>query len=81
MSMFVRYINWLPLALPELGDLACNPGMCPDRESNQQTLGLWYDSQHTEPHQSGLHWKILKVLRREVTKLHLGRFFGLPCMK
>ena len=22
---------WLPLELPMLGNLACNPGMCPDR--------------------------------------------------
>ena len=29
-----RNINvWLPLASPT-GDLACNPGMCPDWESN-----------------------------------------------
>ena len=30
-----RNINvWLPLAYPPTGDLACNTGMCPDRESN-----------------------------------------------
>ena len=26
---------WLPLGMPPTGDLACNPGMCPDWESNQ----------------------------------------------
>ena len=34
------------------GDLACNPGMCPDWESNWQPFGLQYDAQPTEPHQS-----------------------------
>ena len=30
-----RNINvWLPLARPPLGDLTCNPSMCPDWESN-----------------------------------------------
>ena len=24
---------------PPTGDLACNPGMCPDQESNQQPFG------------------------------------------
>ena len=34
-----RNINvWLPLARPPLG-LACNPGMCPDWESNQRPFG------------------------------------------
>ena len=33
-------------------DLACNPGMCPDWESNQWHFGLQNDAQPTEPHQS-----------------------------
>ena len=33
-------------------DLACNPGMFPDQESNHQCFGLWGDPQPTEPHQS-----------------------------
>ena len=36
-----------------IGGQACNPGMCPEQESNQQPLGLWDDTQPTEPHQSG----------------------------
>ena len=36
------------------GDLACNPGMCPDWESNWWRLGLGYDTHPTEPRQSGL---------------------------
>ena len=35
---------------PPIGDLACNPGMCPDWESNQQPLGLQAGTQSTEPH-------------------------------
>ena len=26
--------------VPPTGDLACNPGMCPDWESNQRLFGL-----------------------------------------
>ena len=31
---------WLPLAHPPTGDLACNPGLCPDWESNWQPFGF-----------------------------------------
>ena len=31
------------------GDLACNPGMCPDWGSNWQSLGLQTHTQSTEP--------------------------------
>ena len=41
-----------PCAPPTV-DLACNPGMCPDWESNQQPSGLQAGAQFTEPHQSG----------------------------
>ena len=35
-----RNINmWLPLTCPPSGDLACNPGMCPDWELNWQPFG------------------------------------------
>ena len=35
-----RNINvWLPLTRPPTGDLARNPGMCPDWESNWQAFG------------------------------------------
>ena len=36
------------------GDLAHNPGMCPDWESNQQPFGSQSGAQSTEPHQPGL---------------------------
>ena len=34
-------------------DLACNPGMCPDWESNWQPFGLQAGAQTTEMHQPG----------------------------
>ena len=33
---------------PPTGDLACNPGMCPDWESNQQLFGFQAYTQSTE---------------------------------
>ena len=50
-----RNINvWLPLTCPVLGpDLAHNPGVCPDWESNQRPFGLQAGTQSTEPHQPG----------------------------
>ena len=36
------------------GDLACNPGMCPDWESNQQPFSSQASVQSTDPHQPGL---------------------------
>ena len=40
---------------PHTGDLACNPGMCPDWESNRQPLGLQAHAQSTEQYQPGLN--------------------------
>ena len=39
---------------PPTGDLACNPSMCPDWESNRQPLALQAGTQSTELHQPGL---------------------------
>ena len=36
-------------------DLTCNPGMCPDWESNQRPFGTQAGTQSTEPHQPGLN--------------------------
>ena len=47
--MYEINIDWLPLAHPPADDLAHNPGMCPDQESNQQPFGLQDDAQTTEP--------------------------------
>ena len=38
---------------PPAGDLACNPGVCPDQKSNWQLYGLQDNTQLTEPRQSG----------------------------
>ena len=39
--------------VPRTGDLAHNPGMGPDWESNQQPFGSQTGMQSTEPHQPG----------------------------
>ena len=39
---------------PPTGDLAHNPGVCPDWELNQQPFGSQARAQSTEPHQPGL---------------------------
>ena len=46
-------IDWLPLARPQTGDLASNPGMYPDRKLNQRPFSLQAGAQSTEPHQPG----------------------------
>ena len=38
---------------PPTGDLAHNPGMCPDLELNWRPFGLQTGTQSTEPHQPG----------------------------
>ena len=39
--------------IPLTGDLACNPGMCPDWESNLCPFGSQAHAQSTELHQPG----------------------------
>ena len=39
---------------PPTGDLAHNPGMCPDWESNRRPFGVQASTQSTEPPQLGL---------------------------
>ena len=39
---------------PPLGDLTCNPGLCPDWELNQQAFDAQAGTQSIEPHQLGL---------------------------
>ena len=39
---------------PPTGDMAHNPGMCPDWELNLQPFGSQAGAQSTEPHQPGL---------------------------
>ena len=45
---------------PPTGDLACNPGMCPDWESNQWLFGSQAGTQPTEPHQPGQSLQLFK---------------------
>ena len=40
--------------VPPTGEPGCNPGMCPDWDSNQWPFGLQAGTQSTEPHQPGL---------------------------
>ena len=40
---------------PPTGDLAHNPGMCPDWESNPRPFGSQAGTPSTEPHQPGLY--------------------------
>ena len=47
--------------VPPTGSLACNPGMYPDQESNQQPLNSQAKTQSTEPHQPGLSMVIINV--------------------
>ena len=50
----LREIHWSVAShMPSTGDLACNPGMCPDWESNQWPFGSQTGTQSTEPHQPG----------------------------
>ena len=41
-------------SVPPTGDLACNPGMCPDWKLNQRPFALQAGAQSTELHQPGL---------------------------
>ena len=50
-SVSERYL--LPLIRPTTRDLACNSGMCPDWESNQQPFSSQAGTQSIKPHQPG----------------------------
>ena len=39
--------------VPPIGDLAHNPGICPDWELNQRPFGSQASTQSAEPHQPG----------------------------
>ena len=60
--------------VPPSGDLARNPGMCPDWELDQRPFGSQASTKSTEPHQVGLTrflkipqkqegWRYLRILR------------------
>lgn len=51
-SMWEKKTGRLFLVCTTTADQTCNPGICPDRESNQWPFALW-DNAKTEPHWSG----------------------------
>ena len=55
--------------VPPIGDMAHNPGMCPDWESNQQPFGSQAGTQSTEPHQPGLNFTLLYVNEGDTVRL------------
>ena len=54
---------------PPTGDLAHNPGMCPDWESNSRPFGSQASSQTTEPHQPGLSNFWMNVIHFSIGKI------------
>ena len=67
--------------MPPTGDLAHNPGMCPDWESNQRPFGSQASTQSTEPHQPGYNTYIFiatnvqyLVIQLLITVLKLKNF-------
>ena len=58
--------------MPLTGDLAHNPGMCPDQESNRWPLSLWDDIQRTEPYQSGFKSDFLIKGKKLLAKICLN---------
>ena len=56
---------------PPTGDLAHNPGMCPDWESNQQSFILQAGAQSTEPHQPGQKYVSSKNLNNSNTHTYI----------
>ena len=69
--------------MPPTGDLAHNPGMCPDWELNQWPFDPQASTQSTEPHQPGqidlIYVKLKNVLDR-LTYLNIflhAKWFGL----
>ena len=56
----VRYHCVVVSRVPSTGHLACNPGIHPDWESNQQPFGSQAHTQSTELHQPGLIFSFYK---------------------
>ena len=62
-------------AIPS-GDLACNPAMCPDWESNWQPFGLQAHAQSTELHQPGRSTPIFKLCFAKLQLHHVQSLSG-----
>ena len=56
---------------PPTGDLACNPGMYHDWESNWQLFGLHCGAQSTDPHQPGLVFIFISLMANDVEHLFI----------
>ena len=70
--------------VPPIGNLACNPGVCPDRESNWQPCRSQASAQSTDPHQPGcfLFLKIVFIDSiQNQTKVHMILNFGVKFKK
>ena len=52
--------------MPPTGDLAHNPGMCPDWQLNQRPFGTQADTQSTEPQQPGLKIILCVVFKQNI---------------
>ena len=67
------------------GDLARNPGICPNCKLNQWPFGPLACAQSTEPHQPGLLFKIVKskewvnhsLLKQKLIVGYLGKFLSI----
>ena len=59
--------------VPPTGDLACNPVMCPDWESNLQPFGSQAGTQSIEPYQPGPNqWNFYLILKVAIVRAHLS---------
>ena len=69
--------------VPPTRDLACNPDMCPDWESNQQSFTSQAGIQSTKPHQPGLELPFdlvipLLGIYLKKTKTQTGKYIYTP---
>ena len=62
---------------PSPGDLAHNPGMCPDQESNQGPFSLQACAQSTEPHQPGLKYVFKEKINHRLKEVG-AKYIGCP---
>ena len=63
------------------GDLAHNPGMCPDWESHWRPLGLWGNVQPTEPHQLELLYFVFNRSSYQASLVSLILPILAPCIQ
>ena len=72
-----KYQCAVALCVPCTGNLACNPGMYPDWESNQGPFGLQASTQSTEPQKPGLNVSFFLNYILLIMLLQLSQFFPL----